>query len=120
MKINQQFTTSVAQALVLLGRVPIPAGVELVAIGISTSDDEDFDQFEVRGSIGGQEFTFASATADYETPVWPLKRASGDLTLLTPNTKGYVVLDVRGLTDVSVWAACDADGPTDVTVSFFG
>lgn len=107
-KINVEYSTDLGEELIEVGRQMIPAGVELLAIGLRLSDDVALDQFEVRGIIGHEEFTFAEAQADFETPVWPLERASGDLTALAEGDGGYVVLDVRALAAVSVFAASSA------------
>lgn len=117
--INSRTATSVDEALLQIANAKIPPGVTRVAVVISVSNDVAMDQFEVRGKVGDTEITLASAGADFTSPAGIVVDASGDLTALAANTTGWVLLDVRGLTDLVLYGACAVGGPSTLTVDLF-
>ena len=120
MRLNKTIVTNVPAALTEIGRFQIPAGLETIGVSIRTANVAAFNAFQVRAQIGGENFTVASAAAAFTTPTAPIIRASGDLTALAANAAGYFVLDVRGMSEVTVFATCASAGPTAVTVQAQG
>jgi len=119
-RVNKTVKTAVGASLIEIGRVPLQAGMETMAVSIRTANVQAINAFQVRATIGNEVFTLASAGAAFTTPTAPIIRASGDLTALAANAAGYFILDVRGLSEVAVFAGCAGAGPTDVTVQFTG
>lgn len=115
-KVNTQFQTNVPAALTEIARVKIPKGLRRLGLAITLANVAAFNAFQLRARIGGVEFTLASITANFTTPVAPLTRASGDLTIQAANSSGFLLVDVEGIDEVSLFATCAAAGPTLVTV----
>jgi hypothetical protein len=115
-KVNRQFQTNVPNALTEIARLVIPKGVRRIGFSITLANVQPFNAFQLRGRVGGIEFTLASAAANFTSPVAPLVRASGDLTSQAANTSGFLLIDVEGLDEIALFATCVLAGPTLVTV----
>lgn len=110
MRVNSTIETTLQdEDLHEIARINPPAGVELLGVSIRVADGSaDLDQFELHGKIGDAQFNFADAQGDFTSPQWPIRRASGDLTALGAGEAGYFVLDVRGLSEIVLYAASAA------------
>ncbi len=109
-------SVAVDETLIVLARVALKGNMSRLFAAVNVSDDVAVDQFEVRGRVGGEEVTLASAGSDFTTPVFPILGASGDLVAQAANTTGWFFADVEGLDEVSLWAACAAGGPSTIRV----
>lgn len=110
MRVNSTIETTLQdEDLHEIARINPPAGVELLGVSIRVAaGSADLDQFELHGKIGDAQFNFADAQGEFTSPQWPIRRASGDLTALGAGEAGYLVLDVRGLSEIVLYAASAA------------
>lgn len=111
---NVDTQTVLSEVLAKIGEYGADGGIpkEISRLGVSIVNGGDvpiiFDQFEIRAFIGDQEITLASSGGDYTSPVAPLVRVSADLVTLATNGVGDFLIDVQGLSRLSVWAATAA------------
>lgn len=73
-----------------------------------TAGAQALDAFEiqVKAHQNGDWLTLYSATGDFTTPAGILVGASGDLTALTATSKGWFIMETRGLYGIRVQASC--------------
>lgn len=65
-------------------------------------------------------FVFANAAANYTSPSGYVVKASGDLTTQAAASTGWVLVDVRGLSNLKVEASANIAGTATVTCSAGG
>lgn len=105
---NYREETDVGEALATIATIPIRPNQSRLYLHIGLSADEEFDQFEVHGKIADSDVILATAGADFTTPLFPVLDITSDLNSLAANASAALLLDVAGLREVSLKAACAA------------
>ncbi|HEY6965884.1 MAG TPA: hypothetical protein VI229_00320 [Burkholderiales bacterium] len=76
------------------------------------------DALELQGKTNqgeGSYFTFASASGDYTSPSGYVVKASGNLAAQAAGSIGWVLVDVRGLSQLRVQASANVAGAATVS-----
>ncbi|CAB4179969.1 hypothetical protein UFOVP1040_8 [uncultured Caudovirales phage] len=97
-------------------------GIEMLTLRVDPTV-QALDQCVVSGKAHPDDasyFTIANAGAAFTSPSGFVVKASGDLTTQAAGSTGWVLLDVRGLSNVKLEASANVAGPATVTATAGG
>lgn len=90
-------------------------GLSIINSSLVALDDL---HFEAKFSEFGQAITVAGAALDYTTPVFPVKKASGNLNVLAGGGVAFIIIDVSAFWSLAIVAS--SSGPAGSTLAVHG